>query len=371
MQAVSVSKTKPMVRKVHSTGANQNVGTGKIYQEVVSPGTLRKGDFVTPNPWGYTCTRKIGSSIQFDTYDLLPVKKLIYTHTGPFNSQDLAEPYELAWPDRTLVYNMCLDKLNQRVRGELDLGVALAELGSTKRMLLAAAKTIRYAKGYRGISKSISKDAANGWLQWQYGWKPLCKDVFSAADESIRFTLNKLQRFKARVSLPIERNFSEPLNGFATTFDSNVKLKGKQSCTLCITLEVQDFDLARWSSLNPVSLAWEVIPYSFVVDWFYDVGSYLRNLETSLLYRTAFKRGYKSELFVYDSHQVIPSGTVASNSTSSAWKVVTLPAIYKVRHRQFSRTVLASYPSPRLPTFKVDLGSYQMISAGALLRQLF
>ena len=67
-----------------------------------------------------------------------------------------------------------------------------------------------------------------------------------------------------------------------------------------IVLMVSDADKARmvstYTSMNPASIKWELVPYSFVVDWFYDIGSYLRGCETSTIYSSVFKAGWTSEL---------------------------------------------------------------------------
>jgi hypothetical protein len=122
-----------------------------------------------------------------------------------------------------------------------------------------------------------------------------------------------------------------------------------------------------------VSLAWELIPYSFVVDWFVDVGSYLRNLETALLYRKFVTSGYVSELYAFEGSEVginkANGYAIGSGKSNENWaRFLNVKA--KIRRVQFARTKLSSYPLPRLPTFKVALGSQRLFSAAALLRQL-
>jgi hypothetical protein len=120
-----------------------------------------------------------------------------------------------------------------------------------------------------------------------------------------------------------------------------------------------------------VSLGWELIPYSFVVDWFIDVGSYLRNLETALLFGTIFKSGFVSELYAVDLvDDYLPSFLINTKQTDTAtWWLLT-KATSRRRYREFYRTKLTSYPFPRKPTFKVDLGSQRLLSAASLLRQI-
>jgi hypothetical protein len=143
--------------------------------------------------------------------------------------------------------------------------------------------------------------------------------------------------------------------------------QGKQSCTFSVSYYPKEFELARWTSLNPLSIAWELIPYSFVIDWFYDAGTYLRNLESALLYNNVFNGGYVSELYAYD-------GTERTQKYFT-YKVGIYTRYYtntarRSRKRNFVRTKLLSYPLPRAPSISTDLSSARLLSAAALLRQL-
>ena len=124
--------------------------------------------------------------------------------------------------------------------------------------------------------------------------------------------------------------------------------------------------MARWTSLNPVSIAWELTPYSFVVDWFYDLGGYLRNLETGLLYNTRFKSGYKSELYLWESDEIAPMGGTHAVGDNS-WRIQACKQ--RTRRVQFYRTKLTSYPLPHLPRLDAKLGSSRLLSAASLLTQ--
>lgn len=122
-------------------------------------------------------------------------------------------------------------------------------------------------------------------------------------------------------------------------------------------------DLARWTSLNPISIAWELMPYSFVVDWFYDIGSTLRNFETALLYNQ-YVTGYVDELYVAVSKEDVD--------------LKKRPAFQGYRYRSkgyrrkidFNRSVLTSAPLPRKPQWKVSMGWQRWMSAWALSSQV-
>jgi hypothetical protein len=126
-----------------------------------------------------------------------------------------------------------------------------------------------------------------------------------------------------------------------------------------------DQSLAKWTSLNPLSVAWELVPYSFVVDWFYDVGSYMRNLETALLYDNKFKSGFVSTLALYEGH-----GTALDQrNPSSSGRNFLITGNASIRRASFNRVLLFSYPLPSIPSFQVDLGWQRLLSAASLLRQ--
>lgn len=359
------SKNSNSVIKNQFTYSNYppDTGNGLRANYYVSPSAMVSGDFLTPNPWGYTVR---------DTLHFRGVSRLQY-ETGPKNwvreegafGYNSDPPFEPAW-DRSLVYNMALEKLNSRVRGDLDLTLALAEIGSTARMIKSLKRFLDFARGWGG-----SKDLANGWLEFQYGWRPLMSDIFGVANESVNVALGTIKHVRARVSLPIKENRRRTVGQIAglTNVPTVVYGTGKQSCTIGVTLTVPSsaFEVSRWASFNPIGLAWELIPYSFVFDWFLNVSGYLRSLETALLYDTVFTTGYVSELFAYDGGEEVYPAPFKKQWTGYH---NLLEAYGGRRTRLFVRAKLTSYPLPRKPTFKVDLNATRIASAGALLRQI-
>jgi hypothetical protein len=271
------------------------------------------------------------------------------------------------------MYNLALDRLNDKVRGNLDLSVALAEAGTTVRMFKNTAKLLRHARRLKPPGGfGSTRDVANGYLQYKYGWKPLLNDIFGVANESIRIVQNKLQRISAGAK--VRENV--PTTVFYSTIDGapNVpamRIKKETSfsgCRIGLILQIPPsaFRLDRWMSMSPLSIGWELIPYSFVVDWVFDVGSYLRNMETALLYNTTFYSGYVSEIRRVELDDFVANYDQVVNGVRHS-----IPeAKGKLKHIEFFRRRLSAYPFPRKPTFNVDLSSGQLFSAAALLRQL-
>jgi len=149
--------------------------------------------------------------------------------------------------------------------------------------------------------------------------------------------------------------------GSLETVNRDAHYRAKLCCTFEIKNTIQQ-QLAGYTSLNPVSIAWELVPYSFVADWFIDVGGYLRSLESACLYGQGFKSGYivygykdKQDGFLDGQGK---SGNTLTFGSANAYVYQS----YKRRGR------VGVYPLPVLPHFKADLGWQRLISGASLLK---
>lgn len=330
---------------------------------VVTPGAMIQGNFHDPNNWNYTINDEQGW--EGSQYQYNPSAKTKIEYRGRLGNGGIT-PF-IPSSSQSLVYNMALERLNSKVRGALDLSIALAEARTTARMVKSISKVVDFARAVKRRFGS-TKDIANGWLQWQYGWKPLASDIFNIADEATNIIDKAVYRTYASGTIRYDVNESVLYGNLPYGGTTRLVRKGKykESCRLHVAVNVGGWDAARFSSLNPVSIAWELLPYSFVFDWFLDVGSYMRNLETGLLYGTAFRSGYRSDLIVYDGTEESDPGYIYSSSGVNYWSNVQR----SIRFRKFSRSKLVSYPLPYLPKFQADLSSQRLFSAAALLRQI-
>jgi hypothetical protein len=143
-----------------------------------------------------------------------------------------------------------------------------------------------------------------------------------------------------------------------------IQNSGIRAVTIGVKIQIPESDLARWTSLNPVSIAWELVPFSFVVDWVFNVGGYLNNLETGLL-QNCRGAGLGATSFISQITAVDQSVNLAGTSSTGADVNVS----FSQKYIQFNRS-LSGYPLPRPPSFKVNLGSNQLLDSAALLAQL-
>lgn len=236
----------------------------------------------------------------------------------------------------------------------------------------------RFKQSY--ASAETANDVANavtgGWLALQYGWKPLLQDVHGAAELLAKINLHgenpntiyavasgrsfrKFKDRKAEVSNPGSnvRGYSQTIKTMDASIAYLYKVRYSRSSP---TLK----SLASVGITNPALLAWELVPYSFVVDWFLPIGNWLSGLDAAA--GLTFQNGFRSRLCKY---QATVNETVSlsyvdrpSSYTSSD---------YEARYETVTmdRSLLGNFPSAPAPRFKNPLSMSHLASAISLLKQ--
>jgi hypothetical protein len=181
-----------------------------------------------------------------------------------------------------------LAKLTEQVRGHsFDLGINIAEgvktyegilgnLASLGKSLVALkhgqiGDAFRYLgterKGWRTLK---SKDVSGRWLEMQYAWLPLVSQGYEAGKALAALTGPRSLRFTASIGTKYGS-----YEGSQGPFDYTYPVRTSYSKRLLAELyEPVSFNRSL-GLVDPLSIAWEVVPYSFVVDWFLPVGTYL------------------------------------------------------------------------------------------------
>lgn len=269
-------------------------------------------------------------------------------------------------------YNTALSRLYGEIRGQVDLTLQAAEMPENVRFVRNVGKMIkkiiytrdllkgRWIKGWR----EPTNGAGSAWLAWQYAIYPTVCDVYDAAEQLHRRTSSmtrvmKTAKADATVSLRTQHDGPGAL--------LNVSHKATYRVKADVLFNISNSTLQAcgdWGSLNPLSIAWELQPLSFVADWAFNVGGYLRNLESAYLYRNDFKSGYVS---TSEKHEI--TGTVDGfrQDVSDVYWYGMSGSRKQVKH---NRAILNSIPIPDAPRFKVKLGSERLLSAASLLSQL-
>jgi hypothetical protein len=255
-----------------------------------------------------------------------------------------------------VAFNQALAKLYDKYRGNLDLSVDAGQLRQTKAMFNA----IDVAERFVVRRASLIKKAGSAWLEYVYGWKPIIQNVYDIADNAARSPGGYLSETRAGARNQNDDFVKQKALPYVyeTTTSDFVGVK------FCVTYATKGgFDVSKWTSLNPASIAWELMPYSFVVDWFYNVGGYMRSLESALISNKNFVSGYISilnrrEVTRRRSINIVSGGVTYLEDLRATSRSVS-----------FSRTILTAPPLPRSPTLRADLGASRLLSAASLLSQ--
>jgi hypothetical protein len=223
------------------------------------------GDFVFVCPHGHLSTAKLqtlqawgtcGFPTTSDSDNLERLSKLLAKIKGhSFNAAvSVSQAHQLA---SMVVGN--LSKFGQSI-----MALKHGDFKTAARCLGAAPRP----------SKLKANDIGGRWLELQYGWLPSISDTYEAARAYEAISNGPA---KARFSAATKKKTSKLFSSASYIADRMIA-EGIYSRTYTFEM-YEELGFARQLGLtDPASVLWENIPYSFVVDWFIPIGTYLSNL---------------------------------------------------------------------------------------------
>lgn len=122
--------------------------------------------------------------------------------------------------------------------------------------------------------QKLGRDFTGNWLEFQYGWKPLYGDIFTLLDTPFPQVFGIA---KANAEIVGRERYNFKSAGVTQTGSIETRLTGMSR----IKIELAGSAMGAISQVglnNPLLVAWELVPFSFAVDWFYPVGNYLEGL---------------------------------------------------------------------------------------------
>lgn len=291
---------------------------------------------------------------------------------GPFTGSMISRGYGLTIPSEAKFDTNDEYKLLAKLTGSLrdhqfNAAVFGAEARSSLEMVAESATRIASAFRYlkRGdITRAaravgakrpgkVYKDIGNNWLELQYGWIPLLGDAYEAG-KAIGSLLNRPQRTSIKSRRKKRLSIDPTLAG--NTGECTVT---KQ---VIARLEEEYSPLASLGLINPEIVAWELIPYSFVADWFLPIGDFLE-------YR-AVLGNTKATFVVTTVTKAWCQGGTGTEGSDGYVESVTGGDLYRHNYVDMKREIRSSYDVP-LPSFQnpLDLSWKRCVSAIALLGQ--
>lgn len=224
----------------------------------------------------------------------------------------------------------------------------------------------RISKFHSEFGRNPSGAAANAWLEFRYGWLPFVSEVRNAVNtlmDVVDKPKNRIGTVRSRRSqFFIQKGsslmYQDGFNRCWCRYTADTRLSARATWLF----KPLDSDLpSRFGLVNPLEVAWELLPYSFVVDWFLPVGDYLSALDAPFLFQ---HQGGSLGQRAYTVTDVQP------HEVTGDWKLVggggSGSTALGVWRQPFS-----SVPKPELLklSFNAQLGAARVTSAIALLRQ--
>jgi len=303
--------------------------------------------------------------------------------------------------DRPDIYNRAVSKLQDSTGASNGIAQNLAQINQTVNMIALTANRIGSSlialrKGnfsaavsnltksrigsssYKGSLKkrslSASRTLAENWLELQYGWKPLLSDLHA--------TMESLAKMNMANILPITTRSTAQGNEVKVS-DLTLNTAGNAKTGIVVEHSIWIYRfglryviddhfksfLAQSGFTNPVNLIWELLPFSFVVDWFVPIGPFLETLAgwEGLTFESGWQSTLKRKMTFYDcsySGKLYPL-----DPTDQTW--VNLGGNYRHVAVSYGRSVLTGFPSKQPPVLKSPISVDHALNAMALLRTAF
>lgn len=206
---------------------------------------------------------------------------------------------------QNVIDQLIIDAHNKALEPDFDVPMFLAELGETLSMLRNPLKGLKKFVRRKKSIGSFTEMLSDQWLQYRYGIKPLVSDIDKAAT-----VVSAAQHRYANI-IRKSSSYRETLNTKNVTTNNYIPWARFNQITSVIERNNVSVTCSRfyhwennvYSPLlqgNAIGLLWEMIPYSFVVDWFIGIGDFISTFRTNPLlhhlgYTCTVKQIYSKE----------------------------------------------------------------------------
>ena len=132
---------------------------------------------------------------------------------------------------------------------------------------------------HRSKVRAKVNETSSLWLEYSFGWKPMVTDIY----KSVAIVCSP-------VDVPSRREYATSgvrfnnveTNAYATPdYQRQMSASGIVLVRQSTTMEIMDHNLVLMNKLgllNPASIAWELVPFSFVADWLTGIGRVIASI---------------------------------------------------------------------------------------------
>lgn len=270
--------------------------------------------------------------------------------------------------------------LSKATESTKQLNAALAQMKGTVALAgqfsrAASTRLDAIMSGRKGLFRRLGpmsgwRELPSEYLAYLYGIAPLGDDLANALDRlawmnAKGFALSMILKSKGKLT----ETFDQPISliwpgGTGIAPPSTTRIMGRRHIEVKVGYR---FDIPAWyldqtPVRAPFSTAYELTPYSFVLDWFLPVGNWLGALE-SMQYSPFFVEGFEST-FIQESFD---ASDISYDSTYGYY----CRGSGRANSGVFRRISVSSPPVFSLPALKPLPGLNQAAQGLALLTQAF
>lgn len=221
----------------------------------------------------------------------------------------------------------------------------------------------------RGRSR-VTDLVCDTWLEYSYGWKPLLSDLYSHTEAfaSMMVEAGNSWRYATAKATHSRETFKNTVSGQTLIRDKKIS---KKFMAMGVRYRIPTGALnitTAFGLQNPLVVAWELVPFSFVVDWFLPIGNALSAL--TAFSGLEFHSGWKSTKHIRENtRELLPAPTYITGGVSYTVTKSTVKG--SMQEYGQTREVLTSFPSFGFPQWKDPRSLAHGASAIALLQSLF
>lgn len=197
----------------------------------------------------------------------------------------------LSYPYIAKAYNVAYDRFRDGAFASAQLAASFAEGAGTIGMIADRVNQIRQAysslrrgrfidftrhlgvlplKKHKERKWNRPHQASGIWLEYHFGWSPLVQEIYTLGQVIAHYpdpSVTSVGRGRNEVDLKTLNSPSALYTGMKVT---RVQIKGRVKVTNPNLFLANKIGVA-----NPVQVIWELIPFSFLVDWFTNFGRWL------------------------------------------------------------------------------------------------
>lgn len=277
--------------------------------------------------------------------------------------QDSTPVADYDYNDYARCVTECINKLGNM---EVNMAENLATARQTVNLIAEDAgrvwKTLLNIKrgNFAGLPASLGitrpRDLGRDLLKFRYGYKPLVEDLYSIY-EDFRNKDPDSYTFSAYKAVHGNREYEDTFYIGSRKCSVKTKSKYRTNCKLFAHLSSDWLSTGnQYGLINPAVLAWELVPWSFVLDWTLPVGNFLQAYSDTA--GLDFIGGYTSVRMSGNKTAELSPPPFPSDSWNSA--------THSSRRFSFRRDALNGFPTP-LPYVKSPFSTTHVENALALL----